>query len=237
MIGVGGFTMAETGQTRRRRRISALRRQIQPGDWQAAKSELTRQDTLDAAIRCIWRLGFADATTTEIAKEAGISRGAVLHHFPTRADLITAAIGTLGQRRMADFVSKLKAVSADTPEHAVGVEGYWAHLLTPDFVVFHELTVAARTDPALDASLRPIIHDIEQNWRAGVLELFPEWKQAGARFDFAMDLAQFLMEGMALHRRVDASGDDRYARIRAFLTETLLRELNQPYPAAREAAE
>ncbi|MGH9097700.1 MAG: TetR/AcrR family transcriptional regulator, partial [Acidimicrobiales bacterium] len=44
----------------------------------------TRAALLNSAFECLVDLGFSATTTTEIAKRAGVSRGAQLHHFPTK---------------------------------------------------------------------------------------------------------------------------------------------------------
>ena len=50
--------------------------------WQAQKSAATRNLIIEAAIKCFVELGYAQTTTTAIADKAGLSRGAMLHHFP-----------------------------------------------------------------------------------------------------------------------------------------------------------
>ena len=47
--------------------------------------------------------------------------------------------------------------------------------------------------------LRIATTEIEEEWRDFVLTLFPEWKTKPDKFVLAMDLTQFLMEGMAMH--------------------------------------
>lgn len=49
-----------------------------------------RQRLVDAAIACLHRVGYAATITQLVMEEAGVSRGAMLHHFPTKVDLIIA---------------------------------------------------------------------------------------------------------------------------------------------------
>ena len=59
----------------------------EPTGWQAQKSAATRNLIVEAAIRCFVDLGYAQTTTTAIAEKAGLSRGAMLHHFPSKIDI------------------------------------------------------------------------------------------------------------------------------------------------------
>ena len=56
------------------------------------RSRVTRQTLLEAATTCLATKGFSASTVAVIAAEAGISRGAAQHHFPTREVLLTAAL-------------------------------------------------------------------------------------------------------------------------------------------------
>jgi len=66
---------------------------------QAERTASTRARLLDATLECLCDLGYARTTTPEIARRAGLSRGAQLHHFPTKAELVTGAIEHLFARR------------------------------------------------------------------------------------------------------------------------------------------
>ena len=63
--------------------------------WQAQKSAATRKLILESAIRCFVELGYAGTTTTAIAQKAGLSRGAMLHHFPSRLAVVRGVDGFL----------------------------------------------------------------------------------------------------------------------------------------------
>ncbi len=60
--------------------------------WQAQKSAMTRDRILDAAIQCFISLGYTNVTTAKVASSAGVSRGAMLHHFPSKTELIQSAV-------------------------------------------------------------------------------------------------------------------------------------------------
>ena len=65
------------------------------------RSRATRQRLLESAIDCLAAHGWAATTVTVIAERAGVSRGAAQHHFPTREDLVVAALEFMSDSRMA----------------------------------------------------------------------------------------------------------------------------------------
>ena len=56
--------------------------------WQQTKSENTRAAILEATLVCFYDLGYGATTTEKVAKRAGVSRGAMLHHFPSSPDIL-----------------------------------------------------------------------------------------------------------------------------------------------------
>ena len=66
------------------------------------RSRVTRQLLLESTVDCLAEHGWAATTVTVAAEKAGVSRGAAQHHFPTREDLITAALEHMFDTRMAD---------------------------------------------------------------------------------------------------------------------------------------
>jgi AcrR family transcriptional regulator len=169
--------------------------------WQKTKSENTRHTILDAAIRCFYEYGYNNTTTEKIANDAGVSRGAMLHHFPSRADLIKAAVRHLNERRLEMFAREEDIVQSDATHSRIeeGIDTYWAQLNTPYFVVFHELQVAARTDPELNAVLVPAIEEFDRTWLRATREIFPDLAQS-REFLRANALTLFLLEGLAANR-------------------------------------
>lgn len=174
--------------------------------WQQTKSEQTRTLILDAAVVCFYELGYASTTTDNIAKQAGVSRGAMLHHFPTRFDLIKAAVLHINQKRLARF-SEEETKTQQGAEHSrveEGIDTYWSELNTPAFVVFHELKVAARTDKELEKVLIPALKEFDQAFYEAVCQIFPDLALSEA-FVRGNYLTQYLLEGMAAAKMIDGA--------------------------------
>lgn len=174
--------------------------------WQQTKSENTRTAILEAAVDCFYELGYANTSTDNIARKAGVSRGAMLHHFPTRFELIRAAVHHLSQRRLSDFTQEESRINTDA-EHTLveeGIDAYWKQLNSPAFVVFHELKVAARTDKELEKALVPELVEFERAFYEATRQLFPDLTLSEA-FERGNLLTLYLLEGMAAAKMVQGA--------------------------------
>ena len=172
-----------------------------PQSLQEKKSKSTRNLILDSAIECLYEEGYSSTSTALIAAKAGLSRGAMMHHYPTRIDLIKALIEHLNKKRKKVF-SQLIAVIPETKryEQKASLEAYWKLLISKENIAFQELRNAARTDNQYSKMLLKATRENREERKKFLLTLFPEWKNKPDKFDLAMDLTQFLMEGMAMHQ-------------------------------------
>ena len=172
--------------------------------WQQTKSELTRTSILDAAVDCFFELGYRNTTTEHVSKAAAVSRGALLHHFPTRLDLIKATVLHLNRKRLEMFVERETSVQRGAVYSRVeeGIDAYWEQLNTPVFVVFMELKMAARTDKDLETVLLPALDDFQEAWAENTRKIFPDLALSEA-FERSGYLTLYLLEGMAMARIVD----------------------------------
>jgi AcrR family transcriptional regulator len=125
---------------------------------QQDRSRLTQRRLLDATVECLIEVGWAATTTTLVAERAGVSRGAQLHHYPTKAALVLAAVEHLIRRRGEE----LRAEAATLPslpslQRVDRVVDLLAATFTgPLFAAALELWLAARTDPPLREALVPV---------------------------------------------------------------------------------
>ncbi|MBC6402405.1 MAG: TetR/AcrR family transcriptional regulator [Hyphomonadaceae bacterium] len=167
---------------------------------QAQKSASTRKIIVEAALSCLIRYGYANTTTPVIAREAGVSRGAMMHHFSNRLTVIQAAIEYLHEKRLKAFRRAVANLPKDQPQLHDGLKAYWKHVTHPLYVAFHELTVAARTDRDLARILGPAQEAFYDEWYRMAGELFPDWQKDPASLELAMDLVNTTLEGMAIRR-------------------------------------
>jgi AcrR family transcriptional regulator len=125
---------------------------------QQDRSRATQQRLLAATIDCLVEHGWAGTTTTLIAERAGVSRGAQLHHYPTKAALVMAAVGHLAERRAVEIKREAESVRDGGPAGRVDrvVDLLAAAFTGPLFVAAIEVWVAARTDAELRDALVPL---------------------------------------------------------------------------------
>jgi AcrR family transcriptional regulator len=168
--------------------------------WQARKSAATRLLVLEATLRCFSRLGYCHTTTPAIAAEAGLSRGAMLHHFPRRMDMVRAAVKHLYAKRLKAFRAAVDGLPAGENRAHAALWAHWGQLRHPLYAVFIELCVAARTDPELAAILSPAEAAFARKLREAAMQIVPEWRVTRRTFDLGYDLVTCAMQGMALNQ-------------------------------------
>src|SRR3569832_837711 len=89
-----------------------------PPRTQAMRRAETRTRLLDATVECLIELGYAGTTTPIECERAGRSRGALLHHFPTKTELVIAAVTHLA----AQTGARLNRVSSPPPPAGTRVD-------------------------------------------------------------------------------------------------------------------
>jgi len=112
-----------------------------------------RRALLDAAVESLTEAGVARTTTLEVQKRAGVSRGALLHHFPSKADLMAATIVHLAEMRGRELRVRASELPAGEARIGAVFDLLWQSFTGPLFYVAMELRAAARTDAELRAAL------------------------------------------------------------------------------------
>ncbi|GAB2994568.1 TetR/AcrR family transcriptional regulator [Mycobacterium bourgelatii] len=86
---------------------------------QEERSAATREALITAA-RTLWgQRGYADVGTPEIAKEAGVTRGAMYHQFADKAALFGDVVETVEQDVMGRMAVLVAESGATTPADAI----------------------------------------------------------------------------------------------------------------------
>ncbi len=140
---------------------------------QGERSQATREALLDAAVDVLVHEGYAAATAAAVSRRAGLSRGAHLHHFGTRDSLIAATLERLAER-MLDTHTLLDRQNPQDDRSAdrEGLEILWSLYTGPLFVAVIDIKAAARTDPALAATVDPLERTVSRGAHALCRDLF-----------------------------------------------------------------
>ncbi len=115
---------------------------------QGERTRVMRLRLMEATVECLVELGWNGTTTTVVSQRAGVSRGAQLHHFPTKQDLVVAAVEHLTERRRHELAQSAADLPAEGRTRAA-LDLIAAQYVSPVFFAALELWVAARTDAVL----------------------------------------------------------------------------------------
>jgi AcrR family transcriptional regulator len=164
---------------------------------QEERSVAMRARLQKATLKCLRQYGYANTTISRIVATAGVSRGAHVHHFPSKALLFEQAAEDLLRQAYADLGKAVLAVSAADDRLSTMVTGAWEKLFKgPSNEVFVELLVASRADRELKRCLHPLALEYVMTLRQAA-EHYLEPLGAINAPDLMM-LTQWLFRGMAL---------------------------------------
>ena len=183
---------------------------------QAERRARTRQALLEATLALLAEAGYAGVTTRGVATRAGVTPGALQHHFSGKAELVAAAVEHLRRELTRELVAQ--APTAARSEHELAEElldRLWEMHKGPLMVALSELLVAARTDGELRDLILPMQRQAVAGTAAVAAEVFP---QAGDRLAALMDTALASMRGLAFLGFVDPpAADAMWAQTRRHL--------------------
>lgn len=116
---------------------------------------------LDAAISCLFEDGYGATSTITVADRAGISRGALLHQFPSKADLMTFVVEEVAKQDFETYRTMLADVKTPRDRVAQYPMAAWQVLSRPAGVAVLEILQGSRSDKALARKLAPVQAGIE----------------------------------------------------------------------------
>lgn len=185
----------------RPKRVQVRENEAAAGSSSAAKdtpkSRRTRVQILETAMRLFAEVGYFRAGNASIAEACGLTRGAMLYHFPTREELVTAAAWHIHAAREAAFEAEAKKLKPGQDALDGAIDAYWRLLTSVPFAAFLALERAARLEEEVARAIRPAQEAFD---RAAMGRATPGFIMAGndARFQASRDLARFALDG--LHR-------------------------------------
>ena len=194
------------------------------------QKQATRTRILSAAMGCLIDLGVARTTTLEVQRRAEVSRGALLHHFPTHTDLMYALIETIVVRNEQAVSKRLrrKSAAADPVERAI-------HILVdsmkePSFLAEIELWVVARTDSELRAALVAAERRALRDRKRVLDEIFAPLRDAPA-YELVVNTSLEFVRGLAISGILRSNPQSTAALVQQWIWATRqLLPLDPPSP-------
>jgi AcrR family transcriptional regulator len=141
---------------------------------QEERSESTQHRIINAAIEILSGEGFVAATTHSIAALAGVSRGAMLHHFPSKDDLMLAVVRAAHERDSM-YLSKGLAKISDPLERYFALPHLaWEVMSGPSGVAVLEIMMSSRSNSILAGRLAPLQSGIESESQDRIKQLMQD---------------------------------------------------------------
>ncbi len=173
-----------------------------PRRTQDERRASSRAIILAAALDELYEHGHAHSTTVTVQRRAGVSRGRLLHHFPSRESLLIAAAQHLAAERIADMeqwvVDSEYGGTTGTARCERAVELLWGTFMQPYFWASMELWVAARTNDDIRAELLPAERRLGTAVAHVVATLFGPALSSHPAFDECRELLFTSMRGVAM---------------------------------------
>jgi len=145
----------------------------EPGETvRSQQAEKARRHICRSVIACLDERGYSETSLGRVQKRAGISRGALTHHFPTRVDMMVATVEQIlepvrfsGKRRGRAFPQE-----ATIRLHLVRL---WTDTVnTVEGRALFEILVAARTDVELQVRIAPALRAYDEEVGEGLAVLY-----------------------------------------------------------------
>lgn len=173
-----------------------------PPSKRASRTAVSHARILDAAVEVLVEKGYAQASTLEIQRRAGVSRGRLTHHFPSRERLLVAAVHHLVVARTGAIVAASVGLGL-APERSVeridqAVDLLWRTFQEPYVWAAVELWLAARHSDELTQALLPLERALYASIRPAIDGMFGAHHAARPHYVALRELLFTSMRGVAL---------------------------------------
>jgi AcrR family transcriptional regulator len=141
---------------------------------QEERSAHTRQLLIRAAVQILQELGYSYLTISRVADRAGLTNGAMQHHFASREELVVAIIDAVYPVLEIPFAD-LKPQNR-TLEERVGacVDLLWQIYSRPEYLVVWDIAFGTRGDAHLSARLKAYQRDVSKRIRKQLTATFAD---------------------------------------------------------------
>ena len=137
----------------------------------AERSARTRLKILTATVDCLYEVGYDQTSTVLVTKRAGVSRGSMLHHFPSKADLMMGSSEHIVELRRAARDKGLSALATPKEQFLALIDIFWGEYTQRTGIAKIEIMLGSRSDPQLGPRFAAQEASLERSHRDFVLNL------------------------------------------------------------------
>jgi AcrR family transcriptional regulator len=183
--------------------VTASQLHAPPLRAQQERTREVRRRILDAAVKVLVEKGYAQATTLLIQERAGVSRGRLLHHFPSRDALLLAAAHHLATERMHETFERTDWPSEPSARIDAAIDLMGTTYGQPYFWAATELWIAARSHADLRKELFPAEQQLGALIRTSTDSFFGPKLAAHRIYPLVRDMLHTSLRGIALTTSFD----------------------------------
>jgi AcrR family transcriptional regulator len=197
-VNIGQSKKAVPGKTR-----SAGR----PQRTQEERRLHTRRSLVIAAIRVVQDMGYANLTISRVASRAGLSNGAIQHHFSSREDLVVAILDALYPVLEISFDDVGSRQAAISKRVSAFIDPLWQIYSRPEYLVIWDIAFGTRGDASLGVKLKAYQRHISASIRKQLTASFADVGLTAKGADQLFSVIISCLRGFALqslfgvHRR------------------------------------
>jgi AcrR family transcriptional regulator len=155
---------------------------------------------ITAATTLLHKIGFAGVTTTGIAKEAGLTTGALHHHFPTKFELMFTVFDHLAERVLEDFTKQENLAANGRLNVSELVRYFWGVYGDPEYWAIWEILIGTRADadarPQAVSDRMDAIREIRYRWLEDHVDMGDAKKEVFELLEFTL----IAIRGLSLER-------------------------------------
>jgi AcrR family transcriptional regulator len=128
------------------------------------RSAATRKQILEATVQCLNTSGYGAVTNIRVADLAGVSRGAMMHHFPTRQALIIATIEYAYENLNQYRAEEVAKVPAGLDRYRSIMDLSFITQRMPAGMALNEIRIGSRSDPEIRDAVTPMMSSISEDY-------------------------------------------------------------------------
>lgn len=191
----------------------------EPRRQQKDRTAATRAAVLEATIELLVERGYAGTSTRLAAEKAGLSLGALQHHFRTKAELTVEAMRFVTDRLAGEFISSIPREGDELERIGLALDRLFVVFRGPTFAAAMELHLAARTDQTLRVPISQLHSEDRSRIRESAIALMPGIETRPG-FDGWLLVAVSAIRGLAVATMGVADVEDEWQMLRDQLVES-----------------